>query len=126
MDKDLWRMVYRLIFGLKRIGLLRNWRALVNSVVGVLASLDYVVEAYVFGSVLSGRVTGSSDLDILVIVEDKVDRYRALAEIEDLLIERPGDTAYIIDLHVVRRDQLSIPIVKSFVRDGVLVYRRSS
>jgi len=117
-------MVCRLIFGLKRIELLRNWRALVGKVVDVLALLDYVIEAYVFGSVLSGKLTGSSDLDILVIVENRVDRYRALDEIEGFLARQLGDIAYVVDLHIIHKDQLSIPIIKTIVRDGVLVYKR--
>ncbi len=52
---------------MRRIRLLRDWRSLINEVSPILRK--YGAECYVFGSVVTGRVTGSSDVDILLVID---------------------------------------------------------
>lgn len=52
-----------MVFGLERIEFLkRNWRSIAETV------LRRAREVIVFGSVIKGRATGASDLDLAVVV----------------------------------------------------------
>ena len=97
---------------IERIRLLRDWRSLISKVLPILRK--YAVEAYVFGSVVTGRVTGSSDLDILLVIEDgdPLDvKVRVIEEIEDTF----GELAYLLDIKVVNaRDKDKPPYVWVF------------
>jgi len=71
----------------------------------VLSKLAYVKEVYLFGSMLSGKITGASDIDLLIVIDD-VDPKRAYIEIALALKEEQGERAYIIDIHVVSKNLL--------------------
>ena len=71
----------------------------------VLSKLTFVREVYLFGSMLDGKITGASDIDLLIVI-DSVDPKRAYIEIALALEEELGERAYIIDIHVVSKNLL--------------------
>lgn len=62
-----------------------------------------------FGSAIEDRITGASDIDLLVAVPDDLDEPRTYIELSKALEDRLGSTAYIIDLHVVHRSRVDEP-----------------
>lgn len=73
---------------LKIVELAREWRFWVFKISEAAEKLLGKCEVYVFGSVVEGKVTGGSDIDIL-IVSDKVpkrlkDVWKLKTEIEEL------------------------------------------
>ncbi|GAB6947469.1 nucleotidyltransferase domain-containing protein [Vulcanisaeta sp. JCM 16161] len=104
---------------MRRIRLLRDWKSLINEVSPILRR--YGVECYVFGSVVMGRVTGSSDVDILLVIDggDPLDvKVRVIEEIED----RFGDLAYLFDVKVVNARDRDRPPYAWFLRNAVRVF----
>ncbi|MEM0262303.1 MAG: nucleotidyltransferase domain-containing protein [Ignisphaera sp.] len=51
----------------KRINIIKECRNVANGVAQIIKQITPGVEVYVFGSAVAGRVTGSSDIDILVV-----------------------------------------------------------
>lgn len=93
----------------ERLRLLREWRSLAEKVAVIARELIPGAEIYVFGSAVTGRIAGSSDIDILVIVpgnysEREVHTYLAI-KLEEVL----GTLSYILDLHVVRKENVNKP-----------------
>lgn len=81
----------------------------------------YGVECYVFVSVVTGRVTGSSDVDIILVIDrgDPLDvKVRVIEEIEDRL----GDLAYLFDVKVVSARDRDKPPYVWFLRNAVRVF----
>ena len=103
---------------IERIRLLRDWRLLISKVLPILRK--YAVEAYVFGSVVTGRVTGSSDLDILLVIEDgdPLDvKVRVIEEVEYAF----GELAYLLDVKVVNARDKDKPPYAWFLKDAIRV-----
>ncbi|AEA11545.1 hypothetical protein TUZN_0039 [Thermoproteus uzoniensis 768-20] len=101
---------------LRRIEALRRWREIAEAILPTLRK--YGVECYVFGSAVAGRVTGSSDLDILLFVEegDPLDvKAEVLAEAEAVL----GELAYLLDIKVAYVKDREKPPYIWFLRDAV-------
>ncbi|MGC9180593.1 MAG: nucleotidyltransferase family protein [Vulcanisaeta sp.] len=104
---------------IRRIELLRDWRSLINMVLPILRR--YGIECYVFGSVVTGRITGSSDIDILLVIEsgDPLDiKVRIAEEIED----RFGELAYLFDIKVVNARDRDKPPYTWFLRSAVRIF----
>lgn len=57
-------------FGMKRLEQLKNYKIVAREVKNIVRKLLGEVDVYVFGSVLEGKITASSDIDILIIVND--------------------------------------------------------
>ncbi len=82
----------------------------------VLFDLNYVRDIYLFGSTLSGDITGSSDIDLLIIVD--YDVKKAYMEMSLLLESKLGEEAYNIDLHVANAGERNNPPYKWFISKG--------
>jgi len=100
----------------KRLHLLRNWRSIVDSVASVLKDTIPGVEVYVFGSVVEGRVTGASDIDLLVVIPENYSELETHLTLSRILEDRLGDKTHIIDLHVIRRSKLAKPPYKWWLK----------
>lgn len=57
-------------FGEKRLEQLKNYKTIVREVKKIIEKFIGEVDVYVFGSVVEGEATASSDIDILVIVDN--------------------------------------------------------
>jgi len=77
---------------------LKNYKKIAIKVKEIIKMFDANAKVYVFGSVVKGRFTGASDIDILVVTE-KIDvRHEIIVEVYRQ-IKAP------IELHVVTQKQ---------------------
>jgi len=74
---------------------LKNYRVVAERVKEIVKLLDPSAKIYVFGSVVRGLYTASSDIDILVITENINLKYDIMVTVYRELIDAP------IQLHVV-------------------------
>ena len=82
---------------------------LAKKVSAILCKKSYVVSCYLFGSALEGKITGASDLDILVVVRGKHPK-EAYLELSLELENSLGEWAYLVDLHICDiRNRSDIP-----------------
>ncbi|MGC8584068.1 MAG: nucleotidyltransferase domain-containing protein [Thermoproteus sp.] len=99
---------------LRRVEALRRWREVAEAILPTLKK--HGVECYAFGSAVAGRVTGSSDLDILLFVEEEdLHSAEVLAEAEAVL----GELAYLLDIKVARIEDREKPPYVWFLRNAV-------
>jgi Nucleotidyltransferase domain. len=86
------------VFGLERIEHLeKNWRKIAEEVLNSAKKIVDSKEVIVFGSVIKGKVTGASDLDLaLVVKKDEVSKI--LLDIHSML---PEEISEIIDLIII-------------------------
>ncbi|MEB3859901.1 MAG: nucleotidyltransferase domain-containing protein [Desulfurococcales archaeon] len=80
----------------RTLKLLKNYKAVAELVKEVIRSLDPGAEVYVFGSTVTGKYTGASDIDILVITEKIERKYEMMAR-----AYKATDAP--IELHIVTR-----------------------
>jgi len=80
------------------IDFLRNFREVAKLVKDIVKRIDPGAEVYVFGSVVTGKYTAASDIDMLVIINDISKKYEIIVEVYRN-IEAP------IELHVITRQQ---------------------
>ncbi|BFI75756.1 nucleotidyltransferase domain-containing protein [Sulfurisphaera ohwakuensis] len=66
---------------LERIKFLRNWREAFSKL-----NLERFSEVYVFGSVISGKITGGSDIDVILVIKRNEDRNKALIDFFDEVV----------------------------------------
>ena len=57
-------------YGVRRYWMVRNWREVVGRVRDAVLEMFPEARVYVFGSVVEGRVTASSDIDVLIKIDD--------------------------------------------------------
>jgi len=88
-------------FGRKRLEQLKNYKRVVKEVKEIAQKHFGKVEVYVFGSVLEGKPTASSDIDIL-IVTDKISPEEA-SKIKTIIYESLDAP---VELHIVSSDEL--------------------
>ena len=93
----------------RHLYLLRNWRDVVRRVAEVVSSLYPGSEVYVFGSVVEGRVTGASDIDVIVVLPQGVKELDAYINISKALEDSMGSDSYVVDLHVVEKSYCDKP-----------------
>ena len=74
--------------------LLKKYKEIATLVKKIVKKIDPDAKVYVFGSVVKGKFTGGSDIDIL-IVSEKVDKKHEIAVAVYKNIEAP------IELHIV-------------------------
>lgn len=90
----------------------------VKKIRSILFRFHYVKEVYLFGSVIRNKITGASDLDILVIIRNKKPK-DAYVEIAMALEDTLGDLAYLIDLHVYTEDQAESPLISKIISEAI-------
>jgi len=111
----------------KRINIIKEWRNVANGVAQIIKQITPRVEVYVFGSTVAGRVTGSSDIDILVVVPDNLSEREINTHLSVELEERLGSLSHIPDLHIARRENIDKPPYKRwFKNSGRSINRRDS
>ena len=94
------------MFGLERIKFLEeNWRNIAVMVLKTARKFVDVKEAVVYGSVIKGRASGSSDLDIALIVRNlDVKKYSEL--LVKIHLDLPEEVSELLDLKLIdERDE---------------------
>jgi predicted nucleotidyltransferase len=99
------------------IELLRNWRKLISNL-----SLDEYSEVYVFGSVVEGKITGYSDIDLLVIIPSKKDKLQYLLKFYDEVEKKLGEKiSYLFDVKVIYPEEKSVPPYSWFLKKSIKI-----
>ncbi|MHA1596429.1 MAG: nucleotidyltransferase domain-containing protein [Candidatus Asgardarchaeia archaeon] len=68
-------------YDLKKLKLLSDYMVVAKRVKEIVTKFDPDAEVYVFGSVVKGKITCGSDIDILVISEKKDLEYKIKVEV---------------------------------------------
>lgn len=103
----------------ERARMVREWRSWVPRVVKVIKDLWPDAEIYVIGSVARGEAIGSSDVDLLVVLENppKTARDRAMARV--LVEERAELPEYNpLNIHFISQEEKSVWLgrAKQYIR----------
>ncbi|BDB99149.1 nucleotidyltransferase family protein [Saccharolobus caldissimus] len=102
---------------IEKIKFLRNWREALRKL-----NLERFKEVYVFGSVVSGKITGASDIDLILVIKRGEDKNKALIGFFDEVESKLGEKAsYLFDVKVIYEDEKELPLYKFFLRDAVRV-----
>ena len=87
-------------YGSSVLDMLRDYRRIARKVKEIVKKFDSRARVFVFGSVVRGKFTATSDIDILVITE-KIDmKYEIMTEVYKS-IDAP------IELHIITQKQLN-------------------
>lgn len=84
-------------YELRVLDYLKRFREVVERVKEIAKSVDPEVRVFVFGSVVRGRYTALSDIDVLIVVESLDKKYEIMTRVYRE-IEAP------IELHVITRE----------------------
>jgi len=98
---------------------------IIQDAVLVLSKFPYIEEVYLFGSMLDGKITAASDIDLL-IVTDNVDPKKAYLEIALALEDKLKEKAYIIDIHVIDKKTINELLPKWFFGRVKRIFGRNS
>jgi len=60
---------------------LKNYEEVARKVKEIVRRIDPEAEVYVFGSVVRGKYTAASDIDVLVVTKKVGERYRMMVEV---------------------------------------------
>ena len=83
---------------IRYLELLRDYRRVAGEVKRIVREIDPRAEVYVFGSVVKGRFTGASDIDILVVTDMVDKRYDFMVRVYKT-VDAP------VELHVASPEQ---------------------
>ncbi len=87
---------------------IKERRSLIQKTVEALSRIPYIKEVYLFGSMVEGKITGSSDIDLLIVVGKKNIK-ESYIEIALFLEKEINDKSYLIDIHVISEEMLREP-----------------
>ena len=94
--------------GAERRKLIENWRFYTEKIAEACKELLKDCEVYVFGSVVEGRWTGGSDVDVLVISGNTPSSSRERAEVKAKIEEVAGlPLVHPFEIHLISRDEVS-------------------
>lgn len=82
------------------LDLLRNYMEVAREVKRIVRSVDPDARVFVFGSVVRGRYTAASDIDILVVTDRDEEKYRIMVEVYKR-VEAP------VELHVTTPERFA-------------------
>lgn len=68
-------------YDLKVLDYLRNHRKIAEQVKNIVRKIDPSAEVYLFGSTATGKYTGASDIDILVITNNMNKKHDTMIEV---------------------------------------------
>ncbi len=91
---------------------LRDYMRVAKHVKEVVKRVDPEARVFVFGSAVTGKYTGASDIDILVITKELRRKY-------DIMVEVYRSTEAPVELHVVTEEQF-LRWYKRFVGDSIV------
>jgi len=77
-------------YGVRRYWIVRNWRNVVRKVKDAVLEIFPNARVYVFGSVVEGKATASSDIDILIVIPGLTGGTWEKAEIQAKIEDKIG------------------------------------
>ncbi len=92
---------------------LRNYLDIVKTVKDIVRRYDPKSRVYVFGSVVKGRYTAASDIDILVVTDRLDKKYEMMVDVYHKL-DAP------IELHIISHEQMERWYMKFIDRDEII------
>lgn len=95
----------------------------IDSITKQLIEKYQPVKIILFGSAVSGQMTPDSDLDFLIVKDDKKDTYHRMVEVSGL-IDKDIAADFIIytPQEFSKRLRLGDPFIKSIVSEGKVLY----
>ena len=100
-------------YELRVLEYLKNYRKVAELVKDIIRRIDPEAEIYVFGSVVTGRFIGASDIDILVVTNAIDKKY-------EMIVEVYKSTEAPIELHIVTPQQFK-KWYKRFISENEIV-----
>ncbi len=97
----------------KVYNILKNYRGILQRVKEIIHRIDPSAEIYVFGSVVEGKYTGASDIDVLVITDKIEEKY-------DIMVNVYKEVDAPIELHIVSREQFK-RWYSRFIRENEMI-----
>jgi predicted nucleotidyltransferase len=101
--------------------LARNWRFWCERIAGAAKEVLGSCEVYVFGSVVKGRVTGASDVDVLIVGDQLPGDCRSLGNLKARIEEAAGLPLYHpFEIHMAtKKEAEENPIYRTAVYEGM-------
>lgn len=98
----------------------------------VLNMVDRIVEQFrptrilLFGSQARGDANESSDVDLLVVMENVPDKHRIAVDIRRLLRDMPVGKDIVVTTpdEIARRGHMVGTVIRAALREGIVVYER--
>jgi len=103
-------------FGVRRLKYLQNWREIVKRIRNVVQNVLKDVQVYVFGSVVEGRYTVLSDIDVAIVMNNVPEKASERIKIIDLIFREIEDICPWIECPV--EIHLLTPIEKEILEKG--------
>jgi predicted nucleotidyltransferase len=98
-------------------------RAVVDNYVKYISSLDGVLQIYLFGSCADGTANERSDIDLMVIVDDRMDRSKTAVSISKGLANRTVPLDVIVNRETEFHKASNEPTIQNRIKsEGVLMY----
>ncbi len=101
--------------------LVHDWRLWSEAIARAAVEVLGPCEVYVFGSVVEGRVTGASDVDILIVADRLPGDFRLRGDLKSKIEEAAGLPLYHpFEIHLVSREEAEAnPIYRAAVSKGM-------
>jgi len=104
--------------------IVRQWRFWSEAIAKAAEEVLGPCHVYVFGSVVEGRVTGGSDVDVLVVADDLPGNFRARGDVMAKIEEVANLPLYHpFEIHLVTREEAEVnPIYRESVGKGITIF----
>lgn len=101
--------------------LVRDWRFWCESIAEAAGKVLGLCEVYVFGSVVEGRVTGGSDVDVLIVADRLPGDFRVRGNLKAEIEEAANLPLYHpFEIHMATREEAEAnPIYREAVNKGM-------
>ena len=98
-------------------------RAALDNYVEYISSLDGVLQIYLFGSCADGTANERSDIDLMVIVDDRMDRSKTAVRISKMLANRTVPLDVLVNRETDFRKACDEPTIQQRIKsEGILIY----
>lgn len=104
--------------------LARNWRFWSKRIAEAAKDVLGSCEAYVFGSVVKGHVTGASDVDVLIVCKQLPKDCRGRGDLKTKIEEAAGLPLYHpFEIHLAtKKEAEENPIYRTAISEGIVLY----
>lgn len=91
---------------IERSRMLKDWERYVRIIASAAKEILPNAKVYVFGSAVSGKAVASSDVDLLIVVQQNFESYLERAKIKALIEEKSSLPHYHpFEIHLVTEDE---------------------
>ncbi len=112
---------------IERANMIREWREHVEKIARSARNVLGDVEIYVFGSAAEGKLTASSDIDLLIVYEGAPEDFEAYENLKERILRGAGlDIRSPFQLHIVDRDGAKFYLENLGVRAKKILSKNST